>query len=83
MERRSKIILGFLIAVLVGIIVTEIVRPRPINWRPSYTSISKIPFGCFVLFNELPSLFPNSEIQSVEESIYDVLIKNDSSITSN
>ena len=83
MERRSKIILGFLIAVLVGIIVTEIVRPRPIDWRPSYTSISKIPFGCFVLFNELPSLFPNSEIQSVEESIYDVLIKNDSSITSN
>jgi len=83
LERRSKIILGFLIAVLVGIIVTEIVRPRPINWRPSYTSISKIPFGCFVLFNELPSLFPNSEIQSVEESIYDVLIKNDSSITSN
>tara|TARA_R110002167_G_scaffold55567_2_gene157730 strand:+ start:2568 stop:3788 length:1221 start_codon:yes stop_codon:yes gene_type:complete len=83
LERRSKIILGFLIAVLVGIIVTEIVRPRPINWRPSYTSISKIPFGCFVLFNELPSLFPNSEIQSVEESIYNVLIKNDSSITSN
>jgi hypothetical protein len=83
LERRSKIILGFLIAVLVGIIATEIVRPRPINWRPSYTSISKIPFGCFVLFNELPSLFPNSDIQLVEESIYDVLIKNDSSITSN
>ena len=76
-------ILGFLIAVLVGIIVTEIVRPRPINWRPSYTSISKIPFGCFVLFNELPSLFPNSEIQSVEESVYDVLIKSDSLKTSN
>ncbi len=83
MERRSKIILGFLIAVLVGIIVTEIIRPRPINWRPSYTSISKIPFGCFVLFNEFPSLFPNSEIQLVEESIYDVLIKNDSSKISN
>tara|TARA_R110001583_G_scaffold90137_3_gene231731 strand:- start:40408 stop:41628 length:1221 start_codon:yes stop_codon:yes gene_type:complete len=83
LERRSKIILGILIAVLVGIIVTEIVRPRPINWRPSYTSISKIPFGCFVLFNELPSLFPNSEIQSVEESIYDVLIKSDSLKTSN
>tara|TARA_R110002126_G_scaffold169259_7_gene317830 strand:+ start:247 stop:1467 length:1221 start_codon:yes stop_codon:yes gene_type:complete len=83
LDKRSKIILGFLIAVLVGIIVTEIIRPRPINWRPSYTSISKIPFGCFVLFNELPSLFPNSEIQLVEESIYDVLIKNDSSKISN
>ena len=31
----------------------------------------------------MPLLFPNSKVQSVEESIYDVLIKNDSSITSN
>ena len=64
--------------VLLGIIVTEIVRPKPINWRPSYTATSKIPFGCFVLFNELPTLFPNSKIETVEESVYDVLIKRDS-----
>tara|TARA_R110002051_G_scaffold5108_3_gene27360 strand:+ start:2576 stop:3796 length:1221 start_codon:yes stop_codon:yes gene_type:complete len=81
--RRSKIILGFLVAVLIGIIVTEIVRPRPLNWRPSYTAISKIPFGCYVLFNELPSIFPNSKIKSVEESVYDALINRDSSKLSN
>lgn len=72
-----------MIAVLIGIIVTEIVRPRPINWRPSYTSVSKIPFGCFVLFNELPNIFSNSEIESVENSMYDILIQRDSSIRSN
>jgi len=63
--------------------VTEIVRPRPINWRPSYTSVSKIPFGCFVLFNELPNIFSNNEIESVENSMYDILIQRDSSIRSN
>ncbi|MEP2281490.1 DUF4350 domain-containing protein [Maribacter sp.] len=68
---------------LIGIIVTEIVRPRPINWRPSYTSVSKIPFGCFVLFNELPHIFSNSEIESVESSMYDALIHRDSTIPSN
>ncbi|TDT37981.1 uncharacterized protein DUF4350 [Maribacter spongiicola] len=83
MGKRSKIILGLIIAVLIGIIVTEIVRPRPINWRPSFTSVSKIPFGCFVLYNELPSIFPNSEIESVEKSIYDLLIERDSTIASN
>ena len=72
-----------MIAVLIGIIVTEIVRPRPINWRPSYTSVSKIPFGCFVLFNELPNIFSNNEIESVENSMYDILIQRDSSIRSN
>ncbi|WP_167333115.1 DUF4350 domain-containing protein [Maribacter forsetii] len=63
--------------------MTEIVRPRPINWRPSYTSVSKIPFGCFVLFNELPNIFSNNEIESVENSMYDILIQRDSSIRSN
>ncbi len=72
-----------MIVVLIGIIVTEIVRPRPINWRPSYTSVSKIPFGCFVLFNELPNIFSNNEIESVENSMYDILIQRDSSIRSN
>ncbi len=82
MERRSKILLGVLAAVLIGIIVTEIVRPRPLNWRPSYTASSKIPFGCFILFNELSTIFPNTEIEIVEESVYDFLIRRDSSITS-
>ena len=72
-----------MIAVLIGIIVTEIVRPRPINWRPSYTSVSKIPFGCFVLFNELPNIFSNSEVKSVESSMYDALLQRDSTILSN
>ncbi|WP_405383285.1 DUF4350 domain-containing protein [Maribacter sp. LLG6340-A2] len=79
MGKRSKIILGLLIAVLVGIIVTEIIRPKPINWRPSYTSSSKIPFGCYILYNELPTLFPNSNLETVEESVYNVLTKRDSS----
>lgn len=83
MERRSKIILGLLVAVLVGIIVTEIVRPKPINWKPSYTAASKIPFGCFVLFNELSAIFPNTEIKIIEESVYTVLTKRDSTKFSN
>ena len=79
MERRSKIILGLLVVVLLSIIITEIMRPKPLNWRPSYAAESKLPFGCFILFNELSDVFPSNEIQSVEESVYSALIKRDSS----
>ena len=58
--------------------VTEIVRPKPLNWKPSYTATDKIPFGCYVLYNELPSLFPNKEIITVNESMYSVLNSKDS-----
>jgi len=83
MDRRSKIILGIFLTVLIGIVVTEIVRPKPLNWRSSYTSTDKIPFGCYVLFKELPNLFPDQEIYSSNESLYNILAGRDSSKTSN
>ena len=83
MDKRSKIILLIFAVVLVSIIVTEVVRPKPINWRPSYTSESKIPYGGYVLYNELPSLFPKNKIKKVEESVYDFMVKRDSTVKSN
>lgn len=83
MDRRAKIIIGIFITVLLGIMVTEIVRPKPLNWRPSYTAADKIPFGCFVLRNELPNLFPNENIADVNESLYTLLYNQDSLERSN
>ena len=83
MDKRSKIILAIFLAVLIGIVVTEIVRPKPLNWRPSYTSSDKIPFGCYVLYKELTNLFPGQEIYSSNESLYNILVGRDSSKTSN
>ncbi|MCM4168842.1 hypothetical protein KCTC52924_02538 [Arenibacter antarcticus] len=83
MDKRSKVIIGVFISVLLGIIVTEIVRPKPVNWKPSYTSEDKIPFGCFVLYEELPQLFPAQELIPVNESLYNTLSIADSTINSN
>ncbi|WP_350287062.1 DUF4350 domain-containing protein [uncultured Croceitalea sp.] len=83
MDKRSKIILGVFAVVLLGIIISEVTRPRPINWRPSYTADSTVPFGCYVLYNELSTLFSKSTIATVEESIYDVMTKRDTTASSN
>lgn len=78
MDKRSKIILGLFLAVLIGIVATEIVRPKPVNWRPSYTASGKIPFGCYVLYNELPKLFPGQKIHTSNQSLYGILANRDS-----
>lgn len=83
MDKRSKIILGLFIIALLGIIGTEILRPRPINWRPSYTATDKIPFGNYILFRELQQMFPGHPVHQVNESLYTVLAERDSSKTSN
>jgi len=83
MDKRSKIIIGVFILVVLGIIVTEVIKPKPINWKTSYTAQDKIPFGGYVLFNELKQLFPGTEVTKVDKSLFDVMEERDSSITSN
>lgn len=83
MDKRTKIIIAIFVTVLIGIVVTEIVRPKPLNWSPSYTAGSKIPFGCYVLFNELPTLFPDKQISSVNQSLYEELTELDTVSKSN
>jgi len=83
MDRKSKIVIALFALVVLGIIITEMVRPKPINWRPSYTAVDKIPFGCYVLYSELPNIFPNSSIETVQESVYDALVERDTLLSSN
>ena len=83
MDKRSKIIIGIFALVVLGIIITEVTKPKPINWKSSYTAQDKIPFGGYVLYNELEGLFPNSSITKVEESLFYVMEERDTAQTSN
>ena len=79
MGRGSKIVLLLFGLAFLGILVTEMVRPRPLNWRPSFTRSATIPFGCYVLYSELPDLFPGAMPESLEGSPYEWLRVRDSS----
>jgi hypothetical protein len=73
LDKRSKRVLWIFGIALLAIIITEIIRPKPIDWRPSYTSIDKIPFGGFVLFEEASSLFKNAKIEKIKKDPYEFL----------
>ncbi|PRP66073.1 DUF4350 domain-containing protein [Nonlabens agnitus] len=73
MDKRSKIILFVLGAILVGLFVVESRRPKPVNWRPSYTSGDKIPLGAFVLYDNLDEIFEGAQVQSVDQVPLDFL----------
>lgn len=81
LDKRSKTIVYIFLGLLLLILLSEVFRPRPINWRPSYTSVEKIPFGAFVLFEEMPSLFGNTPIEKITEDPFEFLL--DSSYVGN
>jgi len=48
----------------------ESVKPKPINWFPSYVNKHKIPYGTFVLYNELASIYPATKIETIKVPPY-------------
>ncbi len=72
MDKRSRNILIIFGVALLTIIIVEVTRPKPINWRSSYTAEDKIPFGSYVLFEELKDQ-PNRQIESIQKNPFDFL----------
>ncbi|MBJ2175615.1 DUF4350 domain-containing protein [Aureibaculum sp. A20] len=46
-------------------IYLESVKPKPLNWFPTYAANHKLPYGTYVLRNELETIFPDTEIQDI------------------
>ena len=73
MNRTLKIYIFFLF-VLVGLIVyIDAVRPKPINWNPTYDLRDKIPFGLYVFDKESSAILSPDTIKKQSKTIYEFL----------
>lgn len=66
MDRTIKIYVVAFFVLILGYLYLESTKKQPINWFPSYVDNHKIPYGTFVLRNELPNLFPNVRIDDIK-----------------
>ncbi|MCB0463563.1 MAG: DUF4350 domain-containing protein [Flavobacteriaceae bacterium] len=71
MNKTIKIYIGLLILLFAGAIAIEFSKPKPINWSRTFNERHTIPYGMFVLYNELPNLFPKNEITDISVSAYE------------
>ncbi|TCK66669.1 uncharacterized protein DUF4350 [Winogradskyella wandonensis] len=69
MDKRSKIALYAIGAVILLLMIAEVAKPKPLNWRDSYSAADKIPLGCYVLYNELET-FSDGDVLENTESLY-------------
>lgn len=74
LDKRSKTVLFVFLAGLLIILLSEVLRPRPINWRPSYTSVEKIPFGGFIIYEELEKLLDNTPVEKISQDPFEFLL---------
>jgi len=62
-------------------IVAEINRPPAIDWTVTLSKEDKNPYGSYVLFEQLPQLFPNTTVQSLRKPVYDQINNSTDSTT--
>lgn len=65
MSKTVKIYIALLLVLFIGFSVIEFSKQTPIDWSKTYLESDKIPYGTFVLYEELPSLFPDSDIEDI------------------
>lgn len=73
MSKTIKIYIAFLVVLLVVILIVDYNRPKPIDWRPTYSISDKIPFGLYVFNQELKTLLPADTIEHISETPYEFL----------
>jgi hypothetical protein len=76
-NRKGKILMGLTILAVVSIVVLEYIKPKKVNWFPSYAMHHKIPFGTFVFQEQLERIFTKESIENVTIPPFEYLAKND------
>ena len=62
---KYYVIIGLILSV---IIIFEIMKPKPVDWRFTLEREDKIPYGTFVLFNTLEDIFPGKTVEETKET---------------
>lgn len=66
-----KIYLSAAMLFLVLYVIAQYNKPSPINWQPSMYYNDKVPFGTYILYRQLPQLFPGARIINTNQTLYD------------
>jgi len=70
LSKRLKIYYFLTFIALTWIILANVTSKKPVNWMPSFVAEHKMPYGTYVLREELPELFPNTEVKDIQLSPY-------------
>ncbi|HMR17869.1 MAG TPA: DUF4350 domain-containing protein [Sphingobacterium sp.] len=79
MKRNVIVWIVLLFCVVVGIAIIDAGVTRPINWQKTYNIRDKIPFGTFVLHEELPDIMgPGRQYRDFGDTFYEEIERLDS-----
>lgn len=71
--RKYTYHIAVIITLSILLSVFEWLKPIPLNWEPTLINSDKNPYGCYIIFQEAKSLFPNEKIIVSRQPVYNQL----------
>jgi hypothetical protein len=59
--------------IITAYLVAQYFKPRPTNWAPTYLSEDKIPFGTYILRQQIRDIFPGTVVLAAKSDLYHTL----------
>lgn len=72
--KRYRLYILILGVALGLVIVAELFRPKPVDWRDSFSRNEKIPYGAYILYDQLRNFFPGQPVEVEDRTIYQALV---------
>ncbi|MDD4968967.1 MAG: hypothetical protein PHT07_06020 [Paludibacter sp.] len=76
MDKTLKIYIAALIGVIVLIVVQDMYKTTPTNWKPSYSLDKKNPLDLYVFNHEVEKIFPNDKLKRVTATPFEYFREN-------
>jgi len=73
MEKKTKIFIGILIVLVIGLMFNQSNKPKKIDWSPSFNKNYKKPWGAYVLYKELKYTLATNTVISINKTPYEQL----------
>ena len=68
---KQNLYISTLAILIIGFIIVELSKPKPLDLRDSFTQYDVIPKGTRILFEQLPVLFPEKDITINQAPIFE------------
>ena len=62
-----------LVSSVVLFFIIQMLTPEPVDWSESFSRKDKIPYGCYIIYELLPDIFPGAQVSVIHDSAYDTL----------
>ena len=76
MDKTLKMFIAALIGVIILIVIVDMYKTEPTDWRPAYSLDDKKPLDLYVFNHEVEKLFPNEQLKRVTVTPFEYFREN-------